>query len=299
MLTLIYGNRKIDDVKWDITAPEARSKAFLELFRMLKGQWSVYASAYWGETKEEQKLQKELYRKASKGDAAAAEQLLTMRIEYEYENWRIVETPDSGPGEPRRITAQQPQIDIKALRRSDHGRVALVLQSDEEIEMAILPLNTTGPNWKHAGRLTFFIENAMREAVERTSSYQKVVSELLSHINTLRVILYKTMHPETMRLGPSMPHVQENAIEHASALLLQYGDTEIEDLPNKKRRPTELQDANDRLSDAVRNLEGLLEVCEMLINEKYDRRSLKLDVARIKKTLQTIKNVDTKYNVPA
>lgn len=87
-MRLIYGNRKMDDVSWDISTPAKRSKAFLKLFKLLRDGWKVYTLDYWGSPMETSK-QKMLYDMACKGDGAAAEKLLTMRKKYEYEGFRI------------------------------------------------------------------------------------------------------------------------------------------------------------------------------------------------------------------
>lgn len=88
---LVYGNRKQDDVAWDISTPEARKEGFVALFNYLKDEWQVYSADYWGGTSQE-KTQKELYRLALEGDGEAAEKLLKMRQRYEYEEWNILET---------------------------------------------------------------------------------------------------------------------------------------------------------------------------------------------------------------
>lgn len=87
MKILIYGNRKQDDMMWDISTPEQRAAAFLILFQYLRDEWNVYNYDYWGSTLKEQAYQKELYEKANKGDSKAAEILLKQRVKYEYEEW--------------------------------------------------------------------------------------------------------------------------------------------------------------------------------------------------------------------
>lgn len=88
MKVLVYGNRKQDDMIWDISSPEKHSKAFLKLFNYLRDEWHVYEGDYWG-GQSESKMQKQLYELANSGDAAAAEKLLTRRRTYEYEEWHF------------------------------------------------------------------------------------------------------------------------------------------------------------------------------------------------------------------
>jgi hypothetical protein len=122
---LMYDNRKCNPEIWDVSTPELKSKAFLNLFKLLDEDWEVYSdlvgleepkkpsmsleqiaqlpegrvrSAAEEEHKEyetdleEYKLskeQKKLYDLAKKGDANAAQTLLTRRRDYEYETWQI------------------------------------------------------------------------------------------------------------------------------------------------------------------------------------------------------------------
>lgn len=122
---LIYGNRKAEDVFWDISTPELRAAAFLDLFKYLDEVWSVYLDldeqpeaevegyppdhvkgckcgrCFKLDSPEEkrrqessakrQKEQKDLYIKAKAGDAKAAERLLSSRKDSEYEEWSIGE----------------------------------------------------------------------------------------------------------------------------------------------------------------------------------------------------------------
>jgi hypothetical protein len=78
---LIYGNRKQEDIIWDISTPEKRAAGFLALFRFLNEEWDVYQSD------DLNAAQEKLFNKAVKGDAVAAECLLTMRKNCEYEEW--------------------------------------------------------------------------------------------------------------------------------------------------------------------------------------------------------------------
>src|SRR3990172_13101005 len=90
--TLIYSNRKTAPMKWDVTSPENRARAFLDLFNTLKDDWKVYEG---GELNPQDKV---LYEKAVKGDAVAAEKLLKAHRHYEYEEWKIIDVPDAKQG---------------------------------------------------------------------------------------------------------------------------------------------------------------------------------------------------------
>ncbi len=86
MKLLVYGNRKQDDQIWDISTPEKRAAAFLELFAILRDDWQVYESS------ELTTKEAGLLVQANEGDAAAAERLMKGRRTYEYEEWHETES---------------------------------------------------------------------------------------------------------------------------------------------------------------------------------------------------------------
>ena len=107
---LIYSNRKIDNIVFDISTPAKKQKAMMKLFKMLDRDWNVYCDlklpatpatrpcSHCGGTgmqKEDESYLKteqrhrEWYRRAKKGDMNALERLLTSRVDYEYEGWSI------------------------------------------------------------------------------------------------------------------------------------------------------------------------------------------------------------------
>ena len=89
---LIYSNRKVDARVWNISTPEKRKKAFLSLFSILSDEWDAYADLEL--FPEDQPVEQvNLYDLAKLGDATAAELLLKMRKDrdYEYEYWSISE----------------------------------------------------------------------------------------------------------------------------------------------------------------------------------------------------------------
>jgi hypothetical protein len=117
---LIYGNRKLDgDCYWDASTPENEAGAFLSLFKLLDESWSVYAdimephqsptfpeghvpgcrceaclrvtNALKLDQREQKRSedQRRLYQEAKNGDARAAAELLRMRRDWEYENFRF------------------------------------------------------------------------------------------------------------------------------------------------------------------------------------------------------------------
>ena len=87
---LIYSNRKSDAHVWNISTPEKRKRAFLSLFTILEDEWDAYSDF---ELFREDQIteQVNLYDLAKLGDATAAEKLLTLRKnkDYEYEYWSI------------------------------------------------------------------------------------------------------------------------------------------------------------------------------------------------------------------
>ena len=122
---LIYENRKINPLIWNISSPELERGAFLDLFNYLDKNLGFYpdfeslqeppkpsltleqiSKLPEGRTKKEAfkeheeyksgltefrelQLQKKLYEQSKKGDANAAKKLLDHRKNYEYENWTI------------------------------------------------------------------------------------------------------------------------------------------------------------------------------------------------------------------
>ena len=86
MELLVYGNRKQDDYIWDISTPEKRAAAFLDLFAVLRDDWDVYESSALNTTEAGLLVQ------ANEGNAVAAEKLLRRRKTYEYEEWHEAET---------------------------------------------------------------------------------------------------------------------------------------------------------------------------------------------------------------
>jgi hypothetical protein len=271
--TLVYGNRKQPDMKWDISTPELRAKAFLELFNYLKKEWVVYSCDYWGKTKLEQENQKALYKLAS-GDspraAQAAEELLTMRIDYEYENWRIVDVPKSGDGEPKVVLSKKPgTVFVKDIRRqSDSGRYSFQLSNGEEIEFAYLPISTTRNDWSNGHIVPHFLVDSFYEKLGRDRDFEKKVTEILSHMNYMRMTLYYTMYPERMPLGKNLAAWQRRAIGSAEGFIEDLGENPVEKLSERTVRPTNIQKAQDTVSELVLHYEGLLSHIRRLVAKK-------------------------------
>ncbi len=290
--TLIYGHRKQDDLKWDISTPELRAKAFLELFKELKSVWKVFECGYWGANKAEEAKQKALYKLAVGGDAAAAEELLTMRIDYEYEEWRIVAVPETPAGEPRTVLARRPSsLFVKDIRRQhDTGRYSFELSNGEQIEFAYVPINTTKPDWENGHMAHGFLVDAFYEKLGKDRDFHDKLGKLLSHMNYMRLTLYYTMFPEKMPLGKRLSTWQRRSLEEASSLIDQYGDNPVEPIKDTKKRPTDLQKAQDALSELVLNYEGLLSLTKRTLEGKYDKETvLKHDLPTYQENLVKIK----------
>ena len=83
---ILYENRKSDPLVLDVSTPEKRTAAFLCLFRVLDEEWQVYS--------ELNKREQTLYDKARGGDGSAAERLLSLRKDNEYEMWQFVTVVD-------------------------------------------------------------------------------------------------------------------------------------------------------------------------------------------------------------
>lgn len=110
---LVYNNRKIDDMSWDVSTPAKETRAFKELFTMLDRDWKVYVDlkgkveplsrtcSHCGgsgtepvdeSTRKEYHdglFQRDLYALAKNGNAKAIRQLMEKRKDYEYEEWHI------------------------------------------------------------------------------------------------------------------------------------------------------------------------------------------------------------------
>ena len=287
--TLIYGNRKQPDVKWDISTPYLREKAFLELFKYLKTQWKVYQCGYWGEDKAEQNKQHRLYGLANGGDGKAAERLLKMRIEYEYENWRIVSVPKNN-GEPKLVLARRRNSPfVKDLYSPSDGRTQVELDNGEKIEFAYIPINTTKANWENGFAAANFVREALYEKCHKDNQLEKTLDEVLSHMNYMRLALHYTLHPEALRLGASLPSMQRRALETAAALIEKHGDTTVEELKTAPVRPTDPQKAHNAISSLTLLLDSALRLMGDTIKGKYHPADIEHDHVRIGKDLQSIK----------
>jgi hypothetical protein len=287
--TLIYGNRKQPDMKWDISTPELRAEAFLELFKFLKMTWKVYQCGYWGKTEAEKTKQHRLYGLANAGDGKAAEKLLKMRIDYEYENWHIVSVPKNN-GEPKLVLSRRRKSPyVKDLYGSSEGRTQVTLDTGEKIEFAYIPINTTSDNWENGFAAATFVREALYEKCHKDNRLEKTLDEVLSHMNYMRLALHYTLHPEALRLGASLPSMQRRALETAASLIDQHGDSAVEELKTTPERPTDIQKAQNAISSLTLLLESSQRLMGDLIKGKYHPTAVQHDHARIGKDLEAIK----------
>lgn len=81
---LVYGNRNTDKTNWNITSTSQRAEGFLKLFAVLNN-FGVYTAC------PPEGREKKLFDLALTGNATAAEQLLKLRQNAEYEEWEIEE----------------------------------------------------------------------------------------------------------------------------------------------------------------------------------------------------------------
>lgn len=118
---LIYGNRKCEDLIWDISTPEKEEAAYRALFIMLDTQWLCYSelahakkptlcepcfkglhrhcelkdscictARFCGGTSVEKRSRWiELYKLAKQGDYEATRKLMTERKDFEYEQFHF------------------------------------------------------------------------------------------------------------------------------------------------------------------------------------------------------------------
>jgi len=290
--TLVYENRKQDPIRWDISTPELRAKGFLELFEFLKRTWKVYTCGFWGTSDREKIVQKDLYQQACAGDAKAAEKLLTMRIDYEYENWYILDAPAAAKGEPKKVLARRSNpVYVKDIRRQDSsGRYSFELSNGEEIEMMYVPVNTTRQNWENGWLIHHFLIDSFYEKLGRDKDNEKLVEELLSHMNYMRMTLYYTLHPEQMPLGKSLPIWQNRSISAAEGLIERHGGNPVEKLKDKKVRPTDLQKAQNAVSGLILQLESLIGCVKRIKQGKYDLDTFHdHDLSRYEEKIEEIK----------
>jgi hypothetical protein len=180
------------------------------------------------------------------------------------------------------VARQPDKITVTELRRSsDSGQYHFRLSNGEEIEIAYLPIHTTRKTWEDGHVVASFIREAIYEKIQRESYAQKTISELLSHMNYMRLTLHFTLHPEFMPLGSSLPVWQRRSLETAESLIGQHGDTAIEKLKEKKVRPTELLQAQNALSEAFLLLESAVRTAEH--PNEHDIKRLKERIAKLKK----------------
>lgn len=88
MEVLLYSNRKVDPVIYDVSIPHKRDAAYLKLFNDLDTYWSCYEGC--------SPSDRLLVNRARKGDAKAAVILLDRRNSHghEYETFQIIEVID-------------------------------------------------------------------------------------------------------------------------------------------------------------------------------------------------------------
>jgi hypothetical protein len=276
-------------MKWDISTPELRAEAFLELFKYLKTQWKVYQCDYWGKTGAEKTKQHKLYGLANAGDGKAAEKLLKMRIDYEYENWHIVSVPNNG-GEPKLVLSRRRKSPyVKDIYGMSEGRTQVTLDTGEKIEFAYVPINTTSANWENGFAAANFVRDSLYEKCHKDNQLEKTLDEVLSHMNYMRLALHYTLHPEALRLGASLPSMQRRALETAATLIEQHGDSVAEELKTTPVRPTDIQNAQNAISSLTLLLESSQRLMGDLIKGKYHPVDVQHDHTRIGKDLEAIK----------
>lgn len=92
MKILVYGNRKSDDVYYQIDTLEQGLAAYLKIFKQLDSYCQCYTDA--------DKYDKPLVEKARIGDGVAAKKLMKRRKNYEYEYVHEEEVNDPLEVEP-------------------------------------------------------------------------------------------------------------------------------------------------------------------------------------------------------
>lgn len=275
-LMLIYGNRKEPDMKFEVSTPELRAKAFLELFKHLDGAWKVYSDWEEGVVGD---LHKDLYKKAKGGDVNAAELLLTLRKDYEYEKWQIEEVAtQSTDGFPQvQATRQDPKDRITEVRSMGSGTVQTfeVRMGHKTYDFAVVPMSAPREDMYHE---VYVIGNFIRLAVEAAANREELTyrerDEMLSAIERLRITLWYTMHPETMPPVKPLDMWQGIAFRDADACLEHYAANKPKPLPKKKLRLTEVQELQKAVGDLVLHLNSAIKALQK--GEKLSAHDLKV-----------------------
>jgi hypothetical protein len=109
----------------------------------------------------------------------------------------------------------------------------------------------------------------------RDRDFEKKVTELLSHMNYMRLTLYYTMFPEKMPLGKSLPIWQRRAISSAEGYIQDLGENPVEKISDKIVRPTDLQKAQNTISELVLHYEGLISSVKRVVAGKQTVEELK------------------------
>lgn len=260
---LVYGNRKQDDMQFPFSTPVEKEKAFLELFKFLRKTWKVYDVSSMSQTQEilfnTVKDNIEKYPRVA-GDAAI--RLLTLRKNYEYEQWTIETVPVKVKGRLSESVVVKPHwLDVKTVRAQRTGgsvpSIRLVMKSGKEVEFLLVPHQTFFKDWDDVNAAQQFIVEAIQTEYKREMYNAEGLKKALDTVNELRYCVHMALHPETASPTCSPSKVIERNLAHAESLLEEYSNTPVKPLTTAKRRPTTLDEAQEELARARRTIDSL------------------------------------------
>lgn len=253
---LVYGNRKQDDMHFPFSTKADKERAFLLLFRYLRKTWKVYQPG------DMTTAQRQWYERAMSGEGVAAIRLLTLRKGYEYEQWHIESVPTkdatrlSRPIAPKAFYGQVK--DVRTRRDGFTTKVSLLMPNNKELEFVVVPSMATHQDWDDLSSATHFLAEALETEHQRDMHNAEGLKEALSVVNELRHALHIAQNPETASPTCSPKKILEYVNRKAEEVITKYSNTPLEKLVTVKRRPTSLDEANERLAEAKRCISALV-----------------------------------------
>jgi hypothetical protein len=253
---LVYGNRKQEDMQFPFSTQKEKEVAFLKLFKFLKVTWKVY------EASPLTTKQKRLYELALTGDGKAAIILLTLRKQYDYEQWHIEEVPVKDKTRVSTKVVLKPfWSDIKKVRTRIDGlaaNVCITLANGHDINFSLVPIMATErSDWDYVNQAEHFIIESLSTEWKHNMFAKEGLKKALDIINELRHALQWVRYPETASPTCTPDLFFNNVMTHAESILTEYSNTPIEKLATKKRVPTSLEEAKEKLAEARRCIGSL------------------------------------------
>lgn len=261
---LVYGNRKIDDMRFPFSTQAEKETAFLKLFEYLRKMWKVYEVSKMSQTQEIlYNTVRENISRYPEVAGGAAIKLLTLRKKYEYEQWRIEPVPTKDSKRISTPVVLKPHwADVKAVRCRHEGSytpaVTLILPNRKEMTFLLVPHMATNKDWDDLNAASHFITDALSTEWQGEMHNAEGLREALNVINELRHCLQYARFPETTPPQCSPKTVFDRVMRQAESVITKYSNTPIEKLVTMKRSPTTLEEAKEELARAKRCIGSLV-----------------------------------------